>query len=178
MSFTLTIALLCAVHLIASLVVVGRRTPGYRHRDHTISELGEVGASAQRLVGFGVFLPIAVGLAVVAFATRPVTEPVSTLALVIAIGYGVAAFFPCDPGSPMSGSSRQAVHNLGGAIEYVGGAVALFRLGEQHGQPFAAAGMVVGVATLLLSVTTTGRGLVQRFAESVLFGGLILGLSL
>ncbi len=176
MPTTLILSGLTSLYLLVSLIGVGRRWPRYTHLNHTISELGEVGAPDQRLVAFGIFLPVGLGLLAVAVATRPVTEPVSALALAIAIGYLVAAFFPCDPGSPMGGSSRQAIHNLGGAVEYIGGALALFRLGETHGQPFVGAGMLVGAGGIALSVTTRGRGLVQRIAETCLFGGLVLAL--
>ena len=105
---------------------------------------------------------------------RETNATAAMLALCIAAGYLVAALFPCDPGAPMWGSARQAIHNAGGAVEYVGGAVVLLRLGELHGIPFRAAGLVVAATAIALSIPALNavRGLVQRIGEACLFGGL------
>lgn len=171
-AFVLT--LLTTVFFLVSLLFLATRKPGYSHLRHTISELGEVGAPDQRLVAFGVFLPIGVLLLVAAFLMRS-SEPRSLLALCIGVGYVVAVFFPCDPGSPVTGTTRQSVHNLGGAVEYIGGAFALWKISEHLGQPFQIAAVIVGAAAILLSVPEVGplRGLIQRLAEACLFGGLL-----
>ena len=167
-----------ATYLFIALLVVGARRPGYSQIRHTISELGEFGAPQQRLVAFGVFLPVGALLALVAYLLRPFGQANSTLALCISIGYLVAAVFPCDPGSPLWGTPRQALHNLGGAIEYAGGAFALWRIGESLGQPFRAAGLLVWGTAIALSIQAFApvRGVIQRFAECCLFGGLALSL--
>jgi len=97
---------------------------------------------------------------------------VAALCLCIAIGYLVAAIFPCDPGSPVSGSARQAMHNLGGAIEYIGGGLALLAAAKNFNEPGHVAGYVVlGVAVgLTVLPAGTPRGLLQRAGEIVLFG--------
>jgi Protein of unknown function (DUF998) len=174
--FVLTVV--ATAYLFAALVVVGAKSPAYSHMRHTISELGEFGSPRQNFVAFGIFLPVGVLLLAVAFLLHSVNQPAALLALCIGIGYVVAALFPCDPGSPASGSSRQALHNLGGAVEYLGGAFALLRLAESFGLPFRAAGFVVFGAAVALSVTTFApiRGLVQRIAEICLFGGLAFSL--
>ncbi|HEX4953285.1 MAG TPA: DUF998 domain-containing protein [Thermoanaerobaculia bacterium] len=173
--FALT--LITSVFLLIAIVWLGNRRPGYRHAEHTISELGEVRAADGRLVSFGVFLPVGVALLLAAHLVRPADERAALLALCIAVGYAVAAFFPCDPGSPLWGSNRQMVHNLGGGVEYFGGAVALGRLAEVHGPVFTAAAFTVGAAGVALSLPSLKvRGLVQRVAEAVLFGGLLWAL--
>lgn len=166
--------LLATGFFLVSLLFLATRKPGYSHLRHTISELGEVGAPDQRLVAFGVFLPIGALLLVAAFLMR-FSEPRSLLALCIGVGYVVATFFPCDPGSPVTGTTRQSVHNLGGAVEYIGGAFALWKISEHLGQPFQIAAFIVGAAAILLSVPEVGplRGLIQRLAEACLFGGLL-----
>jgi hypothetical protein len=158
------------------LFAVGTRRPGYSQIRHIISELGEFGAPQQRLVAFGVFLSVGAVLALVAYLLRPFGQANATLALCISVGYLVAAVFPCDPGSPLWGTARQALHNLGGAIEYAGGAFALWRIGESLGQPFRAAGLIVGGTAIALSIQAFApvRGLIQRFAECCLSGGLAL----
>lgn len=174
----IALTVFAAIYLFGALFVVGARRPGYSQIRHTISELGELGAPQQRLVAFGVFLPVGALLALVAYLLRPFEQASATLALCISIGYLVAAVFPCDPGSPLWGTPRQVLHNLGGAIEYAGGALALWRIGESLGQPFRAAGLIVGGAAIALSIQSFApvRGLIQRFAECCLFGGLTLSI--
>ncbi|MBZ0089824.1 MAG: DUF998 domain-containing protein [Thermoanaerobaculia bacterium] len=171
----MTLFLACAVSLFLALGLasLARRKSGYSHRRDTISELGEFGTPDQRLVSVGFFGPIGLTALLIAGLTFETSRPAAGLALCLAIGYLVAAVFPCDPGSPMSGSARQAVHNLGGGIEYFGGGVALIVLGETLGRGFAAAGVIVLASALLLSFPFGWRGLVQRVAEACLFGGLL-----
>lgn len=174
-----TVATLAAAsYLAVSLAVLGARTHGYSHVRHTISELGEVGAPYQRLVAFGVFLPAGALLLAAAYMVRDVSQTTAALALCIAVGYAVAAWFPCDPGSPVSGSARQAVHNLGGAVEYVGGGAILLAMGGSHGPAFTAAGGVVFASAVLLSVLPPAsvRGLVQRVGEACLFAALAVAM--
>lgn len=168
-------SLAAAVHLLAGILFAARRFPGYRHTKHTISELGEVGAPQQSLVAYGVFLPVGI-LLLIAFALAvPKAPAVAGLALAIAVGYLVAVVFPCDRGSPSMGSTRQLMHNLGGAVEYLGGGMALLVIAEHVGQPFEAAGVLVLAAALVIGFLPSGsvRGLVQRIGETVLFTGLI-----
>ena len=183
-SLASVLAIAASLYLAAAIVVSARRRPGYRHSEHTISELGEAGAADGRLVSFGVFLPIGlVGLVVAWLLGAPYGTGLSdfegasqTLVLCIATGYLVAAFFPCDPGSPLTGSFRQAVHNLGGAVEYAGGAFALFSLAREAPtpEPFQIAGALVMAGIVGISFASPWRGMIQRVAEAALFGGWIL----
>lgn len=157
--------------LAAALLYLAPRKPGYSHVRHSISELGETGAPDQQLVAYGVFLPIGLVFAFVALVLREHAQA-AALAASVAAGYVVAAFFPCDPGSPMQGSVRQGVHNVGGAVEYVGGGFSLMALSESLGPILRYGGFVVLVAVAALTFLASGssvRGLVQRVAECVLF---------
>lgn len=170
------ITALAGTTLLVSLVVLARRKPGYSHVRHSISELGEIGAPDQRFVALVVFLPIGLALLPVAWLVRVESPETAALALCIAVGYLGAAAFPCDPGSPMSGSTRQLLHNVAGAVEYAGGGFALMRIAERYDQPFRLAGFIVLGSVVALSVLSSNsvRGLVQRVAEACLFGGLAL----
>jgi hypothetical protein len=173
MAFYLPIAtILAALYLALAVVYFGQRKPGYSHFRHTISELGEVGSADGQQVSWGVFLPVGLVCLLVAGLVGPARTPQLVLAASIATGYVVAAIFPTDPGSPMSGTWRQALHNLGGGVQYLGGTLALFWLAESFGVGFRVAGFVVGAALLLVSFPHPARGLVQRIAETCLFGGL------
>ena len=172
-----------AVYLALMIGVLARRKPGYRHWVHTISELGEVSATDRHFVAFvafGVFLPVGLMLLVAAGLSRPLDGPLAALAGAIAVGYLVAAIFPCDVGSPVSGTPRQAVHNAGGAVEYIGGGFALFTMAETLGPWFKAAGAVVLIAAVALTLlpARSVRGLIQRIAETVLFVALLCGILL
>jgi hypothetical protein len=170
------ITAIAAAYLFASLVALAPRKAGYSHLRHTISEIGETGARDQRFVALGLFLPVGLALLLVACLLRPASTPAAALALCIAIGYIGAAAFPCDPGSPLSGTPRQALHNLAGAVEYIGGGFALMTLARDLGQPFKFAGFIVLAAAVGLSVVPAGagRGILQRVAEPCLFAGLAL----
>ena len=104
------ITAIAAAYLFAGLAALAPRKAGYSHAKHTISEIGEAGARDQRVVALGLFLPVGLALLLVAFLVRPASAPTAALALSIAIGYIGAAAFPCDPGSPLSGTPRQALH--------------------------------------------------------------------
>ena len=167
------LVLIASVYLGVSTAIFAHRKPGYSHARHTISELAEYGSEYTRHVSLGVFLPVAVFLGIVAWHLRVTDPPVATLALSVAIGYGLGALFPCDPGSPLTGSVRQAFHNLGGGIQYIGGAIALMWIGESAGPGFYVTGLLVGIAAIILSFESPVRGFVQRIAESCLFLGLL-----
>ncbi|HPN80524.1 DUF998 domain-containing protein [Dokdonella sp.] len=164
------------MYLFASLFALAPHKVGYSHIKHSISEIGEIGAPNQRFVAFGLFLPIGLALLLVAYLARPASPAVAALALCVAIGYIGAAAFPCDPGSPLLGTARQVLHNLAAAVEYAGGGFALMKLSESFGQPFKAAGFVVLGTAVALAVLPSNsvRGIIQRIAETCLFGGLAL----
>jgi hypothetical protein len=92
------------------------------------------------------------------------------------VGYLVSALFPCDRGAPALGSLRQCVHTSGAAVEYAGGSLALLSLSQSMGEPLGIAGCIVALAMLALLFQSPIRGLIQRIAESCLFGGLALSL--
>jgi hypothetical protein len=96
------------------------------------------------------------------------------------VGYCGAALFPCDPGSPLQGSASQAIHNLAGGVQYIGGALALWRLGAQGGFLFYALAAIVASAVVFLSIPSLGawRGAAPRAGEAALFVGLALALGM
>ena len=176
---SIVITAFAAIYLFALMFLLGSRKPGYSHVRHTISELGEIGSAQKQLVALGVFLPVCMLMLLVAYLALPLGSETAALALCLAVGYLVAAVFPCDAGSPLSGTWRQAMHNLGGFVEYIGGAFALLRIAEHGGQPFKVLGFVVLAVAIAISVQSFGavRGLIQRVGELCLFGGLALAIS-
>ncbi|UOQ50856.1 DUF998 domain-containing protein [Hymenobacter cellulosivorans] len=161
------------IYLVGGIVYFGFRRPGYSHLRHTISELGEDGALHRRAVSWGLFFPVGAGLVLGALLAD--TAALGGLLLCLGIGYVVAAVFPCDVGSPSSGSAKQAVHNLGGAVEYIGGIFFLHQ--TQSALLFQAVvpanvqlGLLIGCLLALSVPGFPGRGLVQRVAEVLLFG--------
>lgn len=179
---------LVALYLLVGIIWFAGRRSGYSHIRHTISELGETGAPDSRLVSLGLFAPVGAGLLALAAMTllgsgeREQGESFGLLAAAVGIGYLGAAIVPCDPGSPISGSPGQDLHNLVGGIEYLGGALVLFAASQSgdgtpwHSWWLMASAAVVGIVAISLTVQagSPGRGLVQRVGEVVLFGNLII----
>lgn len=171
-----TLVGLAAMLLLTAAVFARALHSGYRPVRHTISELGAHGTRSSRLVSLGVFLPVGLLLALAAHLANATAPQAALLAAFIAIGYLSAAVFPCDVGSPMTGSTRQYLHNLGGAVEYVGGAYALYALYGSHGEPYRIAATVVLIALVGISIDNAIRGLIQRIAELTLFATLLMAL--
>ncbi len=171
-----TLVGLAAMLLFFATAFTGHLHGGYRHVRHTISELGAHGTQSSRLVSTGVFLPVGVLLAVAAYLAWTTAPEAALLCACIATGYLSAAVFPCDVGSPMTGSTRQQLHNLGGAVEYLGGAYALYALYAVQGEPYRLAAVVVVVALVGIGIDNAWRGLIQRIAEFTLFAALLMAL--
>ncbi len=182
MIYSPVIAVIISGGLFISILYFGFRTPGYSHIRHTISELGHINAPFRNSVNYCLFLPVGAGcylLAILFFLQHHTSQFHSLLAISLGTGYLVSAFFPADPGSPMWGSIRQQIHNLGGAIQYVGGALSLFLLSDESlflESFYHVSAWIVLAAALLISLPLFFRlrGLIQRIAELVLFGWLIL----
>lgn len=176
----MVIAVLSVIFWLTFAIVRFGLRPGYSHTRHTISELGETGAPAARQVNYGVFLPVGavlLGTGALLWGEHP---DAGGLAACIGAGYAIAAFFPCDPGSPVSGSLRQQIHNAGGAIEYLGGAFFIARL-QAGGSPSPdipglPALIVASAVALSLPLFFRWRGLIQRLAEIALFLSLCFAL--
>lgn len=182
MCLTSYFSLLIFTGLVASVIYSGKQTPGYSHIRHTISELGQIDAPCKKKVNYGVFLPVGIGLIVIALISWNMENgftPYTFLAVSVGTGYLIATFFPADPGSPMWGSNRQQIHNAGGAVQYLGGAVSLLMLSKNSLllEPFyltSAYIVLLAAAGLSLPFLKSIRGFLQRIAELVLFGSLIL----
>ncbi len=170
------LTILATVLLATAILIGAARRPEYSHRRHTISELGERGSVFERGFSLGVFLPVGLMLAIVGVVTLNTDRPAAALALCIATGYLSAAVWPCDAGSPLGGSWRQGLHNIGGAVEYLGGALALMVIAETHGPVFRFTGITVGAIAILISFPGPVRGALQRAAEILLFSGLLAAL--
>ncbi|OZI08467.1 hypothetical protein BWI93_08685 [Siphonobacter sp. BAB-5385] len=176
---TFGLALSSMVLLLAGISYFGWRKRAYSHWRDTISELGEVASPQCRRVSYGLFLPV--GLLLVLVAMLADSLPIAGLAACMATGYSMATFFPCDVGSPVSGSGRQQMHNVGGAVEYLGGAYWLTQVSPEwiviHYNLYAVGAASLLVGSILLSIPGLPlRGLMQRFMEGILFGSLLLAL--
>lgn len=174
---TFALALGSTLLLLMGIGYFGWRKPAYSHWHDTISELGEVGSPLSPAVSYGLFLPVGVLLGLI--ATLAETTTLAGLAGCVGTGYVVAAFFPCDVGSPLSGSGRQQIHNVGGAVEYIGGAYWLTQISPQrmvidYNLYAISAGSLLAGSILLSIPGLPIRGLVQRMMEGILFGSLLL----
>jgi hypothetical protein len=123
------------------------------------------------------FLPVGILLCVVALLEKE-NIWVMGLSSALAIGYTVAAFFPCGPGSLSSGSWKQQLHNLGGFIEYAGSIYFIMKAGEQDIHLWTIAFKTIGyIVTGCIVITSFPnnrvRRLAQRIGELLIFGCLL-----
>jgi len=189
-----TLSLLAALVIFVSGVVLpetlGSLRTDYNSVAHYLSELGAVGAEWSRTVNLFGFLPVAIAAFLVLVLVRPrlpregkARHGLALICFCVIIGYSVAVFFPCDYGCPVEGSTRQAIHNLGGIVAYPAGIVGMFLLGaglRKHAS--GAAGNVILVAAVLMLVSflmmltpdqAALRGLWQRLVDYSLFATMI-----
>jgi hypothetical protein len=170
------ICIIAVSFLTAGVIYFGNNINHYSHLKHTISELGETGSVFEKKVNYCLFLPVGILLAIVALLERENIN-VMGLSLVLAVGYIVAAFFPCDPGSPSSGTWKQQLHNTGGFIQYAGSIYFIMKAGGQDHQlwiiPFTTIGFIVIGCIIITSFPKNPvRGLAQRMGEILIFGCL------
>lgn len=154
----------------------------------TISELGAFGTPMADRINYGLFLPVGLlqwAAVLLECRAHPERSPTRRGLLAfswVGLAYMLCAVFPCDPGSPLIGSWRQQIHNLCGALEYIGGGLGLIWLGgtdrfadDLSGTALTISGALVLYCLLLIAIPDLAfRGLIQRFADGVLFGWLAL----
>lgn len=171
------LSVLVTLFLFSGIIYFGSMKKDYFQFKHTISELGEYGSPEANRVNFGLFLPAGLLLLLIAMNAGN-NKFLPGYSICIATGYLVAAFFPCDPGSPQTGTGRQHIHNLGGLIEYAGASLYLFKAEEIFDTPFIigyklSAGIIIICMVLISLPSIPARGFIQRVAETVLFTNLI-----
>ena len=181
----------CALAAAALTFVVtvagGAATPGYSHKAHYISELGQRGTTIGGLVSYGGFLVIgvaALAALVLGLGARTIEPSLRSSArwlLTLPVAYITAAFARCTAGCAGL-DMAQMLHNLFGLAEYLGGTVALIVGGVAS---LAAQRHARGVLLLVLSLVILAcvsdmfspvsgwHGASQRIAETILFGYLI-----
>lgn len=188
-------AALCGFAAVAfafgTAIIGAAARPGYSHRSQFISELGESGAADGLLVSAAGFAPT--GLLVLLFLAflapqlpRSWRTTIGLLAFgAVGVAYVVSAMARCDAGCPATGSLSQSVHNLFGALEYVGAFIGLVLLGGVFHQSatwrsfaplsFACAALVgVGFVGILVPPLAPVRGASQRVAEAGIFLWVVL----
>lgn len=168
------VVIISFIFLAISTTVLASRRSGYSHVRHTISELGERGAVDEKLVAYGVFLPIGISMAFVAFFIQS-NEPAAMLAFALAVGYGGSALFPIDAGAPLIGSWKNGFHSLVGAVQYIGAIGAFEQYGRDFGFPYTMVKFVIFAFLIIIYVPYIKeiRGLFQRIIEAGLFLGLV-----
>jgi hypothetical protein len=178
-TFVLIIVLLYVIiiFLVAGIVYFAYKSPHYSHLRHTISELGEDGAVNRRAANLGLFLPAGLLLILFGLLIDDNTN-IKGVSFCLGAGYVISALFPCDPGSPLGGSGKQTMHNIGGFIEYAGGIYFLNKCRHLLLTPgFIGPQWIIGflvVCVILISLPGFKlRGLSQRIVEFILFGQLL-----
>ena len=172
--------------LVLMTVLAGAFTPDYSHVSQFISELGARGAPLEWEVRFAGFLPLGILLLAfcwLAYIALPRSSG-TTFALIglalYALGYLVAAAFPCDLGCrPAQPSVSQLIHNSLGLLGYLLAPLFLFAFARAarswpngarvSAAGYAAAGLaLLGMLTLSSGSSMTGLG--QRLLELSVLG--------
>ncbi len=156
-------------YLAIGVAFFGRRRPGYSHLRHTISELGESGSAYEWQVSYLVFLPVGIGWLMAALFSREAAPGAAVLLTAMGAAYALSAFFPCDPGTPLSGTWKNSIHNLVGGIAYVAMAYQLNELTDGPKEAyFKAALYLLGafLATFVIGWPKAAIGMLQRLAET------------
>ena len=177
-----------AAALLALLVTLvgGAIAPGHSHVASYISELGARGATHGELVSLAGFLPIGVASLVALIASarletnRQLKASIAWM-LVLPLAYITAAFARCtERCAAMDGV--QAIHNMAGMAEYLGGAIALSVAGSalsRSGHRSLSSVFWILSAGVFICLWCIGRpefefrGAAQRLAEVILFGFLL-----
>ena len=170
------------------LIGGGALKPGYSHVGQFISELNATGTPNAQLIGWLGFMPFGVlsalliislsGIAPVAGASRVGYW----LLLMEPVAYIGSAFAPCDIGCPVEGSASQMIHNSLAAVTYIFTAVGLVLLASSTKSPGRVRVLLVGLAVVWLTLFTImldsslepWRGLLQRLAEWIVYGALLI----
>ena len=163
------------------------RFKNYTAIKNTLSELGSVNSPYKRAVANYYFLPLALANIIFLLSAYYLLEGALSypapfiLMSFVSLGYFIAALFPSDDGSPMKGSVRNQVHNLGGVFEYIGSGSGLVLLGTLPQSSLwggvwslyliISGGVILTMLVLLaLPSLQSIRGLTQRIAEYSYFG--------
>ena len=164
---TASVALLLMLYLALASALLGHLTPGYSWQCDSLSHLGQHGQALAQITRFALFLPIAAGCGWLALQT-PLNAPQHWLSLSLALGYLGAVIWPLR--SYPHPANRH--HYLAGAVEYLGGAAALFWASWQMQQAslLILAGLtVLGTACSQYPAWRLRAGQWQRLAEASLF---------
>jgi hypothetical protein len=160
------------IYLFSAVTYYAAKVPAYSHLKHTLSELGANGTEFEKAVGFKVFMPVGLGFILLAGLTYATNWPVAVLSGAMGFSYFLSAFFPCDPGTPTSGSWKNSVHNLVGGVAYVIMGYQLkqlidFQIGWHAEVAFIA--LAVFLFNFIIGWPKQLVGLTQRLAEAAVF---------
>ncbi len=160
------------IYLFFGVYHYAQKRPNYSHLKHTISELGENASEFEKPVGFKVFMPVGLAFVLLSGLMYSTNTAVAVLSGAMGFSYFLSAWFPCDPGTPMSGSWKNSVHNLVGGLAY---ATILYQLkaliDQQSGWYAELAFMALAVFLFNFIVGWPKQfvGFTQRLAETSVF---------
>ncbi len=165
------------LYLVWGVLNKKKKRPSYSHLKHTISELGENGSAFEKPVGFKLFMPVGLAFVLVSGLMYSTNLPAAFLAAAMGFSYFFSSFFPCDPGTPMSGSWKNSVHNLVGGAAYITMIYQLKELSDQQVGWYAEVAFValaVFLFNFMIGWPKQVVGLTQRLAETSVFIGIFM----
>ena len=160
--------------------ILGTGRADYSSLANYLSELGASGTSTQRLTNTLAVPLTGIGCISIILAlwhrlpaVKTIRAGLICLILGIPLGYFGAVIFPCDYGCPVQGSSKQAMHNLLGLVQYPLGMIGFWYLAANlKTRPFwrlacglAAAAMAIGFVMMISPNQASFRGAWQRLGD-------------
>ena len=183
-----TLALVTVAYALAFYLVGGAIKPGYSHAANFISELNATGTPWARQLGLFGFVPLGLLFAAFLAVAYPAARPTGASRVGFLLLWsqpfaflGVAAA-PCDAGCPTEGSVQQQLHNLLAVGTYLAAALGYLllsfhpRLGAAGRWLLrgAAVAWIALFALMLAPELAAVRGLLQRVADGILWGVVLL----
>lgn len=184
----LLISIAAACFGIVLPTALGFAWPDYDPVANYLSELGAVDAPHAMIMSFAGFLPAGLfwGLGAVLLLSGARSKLLWVgvfLLLGTSISYIGAAFFPCDAGCPLEGSSSQMMHNALGIIGYLTSPLGIALIGIHGLRQRQSAAAIVSFATVAATLIgfammanpemDSARGAWQRLADFSLFLWLV-----
>lgn len=166
----------------------GALKPGYSHVGQFISELNASGTPYAEVIGWLGFVPFGLlaGLLIIVLSgvapVRGVSRAGYWLLIFQPIAYIGSTLAPCDIGCPVEGSLSQTIHNMLALFTYSLTAIGLMllSLAPRISVSMRALWVVLGFVWLLLFILMLNssleqwRGILQRLAEWIVFGVLLI----
>ena len=160
------------IYLVVAIFFYAKKREAYDHFNYTISELGESGSEYEKQVSYFVFFPVGLGCIIVSYFIYDNYYQAAIISGALGFSYLLSAFFPCDPGTPLIGTWKNAIHNIVGGLCYGAMTYQLNILMHNNGGWYFNVSFMLLCGFLIIFLAGFPRFLIgssQRLAETSIF---------